>query len=60
MMKVLTAGTNTMVTPEMTPGMDMGSTTRRNTFRSSAPRSWAASMTLWSILVSTEYRGRII
>ena len=51
---VETAGTNTMVTPEMTPGMLMGRTTLRKTLRLFAPRSCAASMTLLSILVSTE------
>ena len=49
-----------MVTPEMTPGMLKGTTTFRNTCLPFAPKSWAAWMTLSSILVRTEYSGRII
>lgn len=39
MIKVLTAGTKTMVTPEMIPGMLKGMITFRNTSLSLAPRS---------------------
>ena len=54
MMNVETAGTNTIVMPEITPGMLIGKTTFKKTFLLSAPRSCAASMTLGSIFVRTE------
>ena len=60
MTKVDTAGMNTMVTPESTPGRDRGKITRRNTCTLSAPRSWAASMTRWSIFTMTEKMGSTI
>ena len=53
MAKVDTEGIKTMVMPLMTPGMDRGKITRRNTLAVLAPRSWAASMTLGSILSMT-------
>ena len=49
MMKVETLGTNTMVMPVAMPGMARGMSTRPSTRKMSAPRSWAASMMLWSI-----------
>ena len=42
MANVVTAGMNTMVMPETTPGSDSGMTTRANTVRGGAPRSSAA------------------
>ena len=49
---VVTAGMNTIVMPETTPGIDMGSTTRLTTRTGFAPRSCAASM--------TDSQGRIL
>ena len=60
MIKVDTAGTNTMVMPVAMPGTDSGMSTRVRILLMPAPRSWAASTTLWSILVMAVYSGRII
>ena len=49
---VVTAGMNTIVIPEITPGSESGSTTRRNTFTGFAPRSSAASRMRSSIFLS--------
>ena len=49
MAKVLTVGMNTITMPLMMPGMERGSITLPNTCKGLAPRSWAASMRLWSI-----------
>ena len=51
MAKVVTEGMNTMVTPLMMPGTERGSVTFRNTRAGLAPRSWAASITRWSIFL---------
>ena len=52
MKKLETAGRNTSVMPEMTPGRESGSVTRRNACTGVAPRSLAASSRLLSILAS--------
>ena len=54
MAKVDTEGTNTIVTPDSTPGRERGRITFRNTLAELAPRSWAASSRLWSSLTMTE------
>ena len=54
MAKVDTEGTNTIVTPDSTPGRDRGRVTRRNTPAELAPRSRAASTREWSSLMMTE------
>ena len=51
MTNVDTAGTNTMVMPVLMPGTLMGMSTRTRVLVVEAPRSWAASTRLWSILV---------
>ena len=57
---VVTAGMNTIVMPDTTPGMDSGMTTRSTTFTLLAPRSCAASITLRSSFLSTVYIGSIM
>ena len=57
MAKVVTAGMNTMVMPEITPGMDWGTTTRVTTRSGFAPRSSAASMMPPSTFLSAVYTG---
>ena len=49
MMNVEMLGTNTMVMPVVMPGMASGTSTRERMWNWLAPRSCAASMTLWSI-----------
>ena len=46
-------GTNTMVTPLMTPDMDRGKVTRVSTLMGLQPRSLAASNSFGSILLIT-------
>ena len=60
MTKVETAGTNTIVMPEMTPERLSGRITLRKTVCPSAPRSCAASMTKGSIFTMTLSIGRIM
>ena len=60
MKKLETAGRNTSVMPEMTPGRESGSVTRRNACTGVAPRSLAASSRLLSILASEVWICRII
>ena len=50
----------TMVMPVLMPGTLMGMSTRTRVLVVEAPRSWAASTRLWSILVMLVYSGRII
>ena len=60
MKKLDTAGRNTSVTPEMTPGRLSGSVTRRKACTGVAPRSFAASSRLLSILASEVWICRIM
>ena len=60
MMKVEMLGTNTMVMPVVMPGMASGTSTRVRMWNWFAPRSCAASMTLWSIFTIMVYSGRIM
>ena len=53
-------GTNTMVMPVVMPGMASGTSTRVRMWNWFAPRSCAASMTLWSIFTIMVYSGRIM
>ncbi len=59
-MNVLIAGTNTIVTPDMMPGTESGTTTLNSVDTGLHPRSDAASMRLLSILTITEYSGSIM
>ncbi len=52
MTKVLTAGTNTMMIPDSTPGMDSGKMTLVKTWCSLEPISFAASISDGSVFVS--------
>ena len=60
MKKLDTAGRNTSVMPEITPGSESGSVTRRNACTGVAPRSLAASKRLLSILARDVWICRII
>ena len=60
MMNVLIAGTNTIVTPDMIPGTESGTTTLNNIETGLHPRSEAASSRLRSIFTITEYSGSIM
>ena len=53
MKKVVTEGMNTMVMPLMTPGRLRGMVTFTRVRHSLQPRSWAASPSLGSCLLST-------
>ena len=48
--KVVTAGINTMVIPDITPGMLNGSVIVVKTLKLFAPRSWAASIVSYLFL----------
>ena len=54
------AGTPTRMQPTITPGIDSGSTTRRNTPNREAPRSQAACISCGSIRSSATNSGKII
>ena len=58
--KVVSAGTNTMVMPLAIPGTESGRITSLKTLALVAPKSYAASITAFSILIIELYIGSII
>ena len=58
--KVVTAGINTMVIPDITPGMLNGSVIVVKTLKLFAQRSWSDSIVFLSIFTSPEYIGKMI